>query len=154
MLSGLLKFVLGFLLAIAVLLGSGMTIAIYFINRTAITPQKPMFPNDNPDPKPNLPRVTRKKVVKVKPKPTATLDLPRESPTPLPSGSYTAVVTWSQGLTMRDKPAFEGQAIGGVTGNQKVIILETSQDGKWEKIRIPDTNQEGWVKSGNTEKSN
>jgi hypothetical protein len=55
---------------------------------------------------------------------------------------------------MRDKPAFEGQAIGGVTGNQKVIILETSQDGKWEKIRIPDTNQEGWVKSGNTEKSN
>jgi hypothetical protein len=90
----------------------------------------------------------------VKPKPTATPDLPKESPTPLPPGSYTAVVTWSQGLTMRDKPAFEGQAIGGVAGNQKVIILETSQDGKWQKIRIPDTNQEGWVKSGNTEKSN
>ena len=154
MLSGLLKFVLGFSLAIAVLLGSGMTIAIYFINRTAITPEKPMFANDNPDPKPNLPQVTPKKVVKVKPKPTATPDLPKESPTALPPGSYTAVVTCSQGLSVRDKPAFEGQAIGGVAGNQKVIILETSQDGKWQKIRIPDTNQEGWVKSGNTEKSN
>lgn len=154
MLSGLLKFVLGFSLAIAVLLGSGMTIAIYFINRTAITPEKPMFANDNPDPKPNLPKVTPKKVVKVKPKPTATPELNRESPTALPPGSYTAVVTWSQGLSVRDKPAFEGQAIGGVAGNQKVIILETSQDGKWQKIRIPDTNQEGWVKAGNTEKSN
>lgn len=158
MLSGLLKFVLGFLLAIAVLLGSGITIAIYFINRTAITPEKPMFANDNPDPKPNLPKVTPKKVVKVKPKPTAkptpTPELVRESPTPLPAGSYTAVVTWPQGLSVRDKPAFEGQAIGGVAGNQKVIILETSQDGEWQKIRIPDTNQEGWVKAGNTEKSN
>ncbi|MCH4903972.1 SH3 domain-containing protein [Cylindrospermopsis raciborskii CHAB3438] len=154
MLSGLLKFVLGFFLAIAVLLGSGMTIAIYFINRTAITPEKPMFANDNPDPKPNLPKVTPKKVVKVKPKPTATPELNRESPTALPPGSYTAVVTWSQGLSVRDKPAFEGQAIGGVAGNQKVIILETSQDGKWQKIRIPDTDQEGWVKAGNTEKSN
>ncbi len=119
MLSGLLKFVLGFFLAIAVLLGSGMTIAIYFINRTAITPEKPMFANDNPDPKPNLPKVTPKKVVKVKPKPTATPKLPGESPTALPPGSYTAVVIWSQGLTVRDKPAFEGQAIGGVSGNQK-----------------------------------
>ncbi|MFL0606322.1 SH3 domain-containing protein [Cylindrospermopsis raciborskii] len=154
MLSGLLKFVLGFLLAIAVLLGSGMTIAIYFINRTAIAPEKPMFANDNPDPKPNLPKVTPKQVVKVKPKPTATPELNRESPTALPPGSYTAVVTWSQGLSVRDKPAFEGQAIGGVAGNQKVIILETSQDGKWQKIRIPDTDQEGWVKAGNTEKSN
>ena len=40
-----------------------------------------------------------------------------------------------------------------IGGNKKVIILEESADKKWQKIRIPDTDKEGWVKSGNIQRS-
>lgn len=148
--SGFFKLILGFVLAIAVLLGSGLTIALYFVNRTAIPPEKPMFANDSPKPKANKPKVTPVKATttpKPSPSPTPT---PTESPDTLPPGAYQAIVTWPQGLSMRDKPASDAQSIGGVGGNQKVIILEESADKNWQKIRIAGTDQEGWVKAGNT----
>jgi hypothetical protein len=36
--------------------------------------------------------------------------------------------------------------------NQKIIILEESEDKGWQKIRLEGSEQEGWVKAGNTEK--
>jgi hypothetical protein len=53
---------------------------------------------------------------------------------------------------MRDQPSPDANSIGGVAANQKVIILEESQDKNWQKIRIEGTDQEGWVKAGNTKK--
>jgi hypothetical protein len=53
---------------------------------------------------------------------------------------------------MRDQPASDAQSIGGVGGNQKVIILEESADKNWQKIRIAGTDKEGWVKAGNTKR--
>ncbi|TAF07935.1 MAG: SH3 domain-containing protein [Nostocales cyanobacterium] len=156
MLSGLLKLILGFLLAIAVLLGSGVTIALYFVNRTAIPPEKPMFANDNPKPKPDKPKVAQVKTTskpQSSPKPTPTpTPTPTKSPQSLPPGAYQAIVTWPQGLSMRDQPTLDAQSVGGVGGNQKVIILEESQDKNWQKVRIEGSDQEGWVKAGNTKR--
>ncbi|MBD2292314.1 SH3 domain-containing protein [Anabaena sphaerica FACHB-251] len=156
MLSGFFKLILGFLLAIAVLLGSGLTIALYFVNRTAIPPEKPTYANDNPKPKADKPKVAEVKDTSTpKPTPTSTpspTPTPTESPDSLPPGAYKAVVTWPQGLSMRDKPTLDAQSVGGVGANEKLIILEESQDKNWQKIRIEGTDKEGWVKAGNTKR--
>jgi hypothetical protein len=72
MFKNLLKFILGQLLAIAVLLGTGLIVALYFVNRTAVNPPKPMFANDNP-----TNQITKPKAI-AKPKPekkvTSSLD--------------------------------------------------------------------------------
>jgi cytoskeletal protein RodZ len=154
--SGFFKLILGFVLAIAVLLGSGLTIALYFVNRTAMPPEKPMFANDNPKPKVDKPKDTPIKATTTpKPSPTTTPSpkpTPTKTPDTLPPGAYQAIVTWPQGLSLRDQPTADGQSVGGVGGNQKVIILEQSTDQKWQKIRIAGTDQEGWVKAGNTKR--
>jgi cytoskeletal protein RodZ len=167
MLSGLLKLILGFVLAIAVLLGSGLTIALYFVNRTAIPPARPKFANDNPQTKPDKRKVTQVKATSTpKPTPSSTASptpsfttsptsptsTPTESPDSLPPGAYQGIVTWSQGLSMRDQPTLDAQSVGGVGANQKVIILEESPDKNWQKIRIEGTDKEGWVKARNTKR--
>ncbi|PHK16786.1 peptide-binding protein, partial [Nostoc linckia z13] len=75
------------------------------------------------------------------------------SPTPLPSGAYRGRVTWAEGLSLRAQPNQDGERIGGVGFNQKIIVLEESEDKAWQKIRLEDSGQEGWVKAGNTEKT-
>jgi hypothetical protein len=37
--------------------------------------------------------------------------------------------------------------------DQELIILETSADGVWAKVRSVDGGQEGWVKVGNFKKT-
>ncbi|MBD2355567.1 SH3 domain-containing protein [Tolypothrix sp. FACHB-123] len=169
MFSNVLKFILGILLAIAILIGSGVATALYFLNRTAIPPTKPIFSNDNPSQKVQSPK-PGDKVAKntnssatpspspsanatASPSPTST-ESPKveESPTPLPPGAYRGTVTWSQGLSLRAEPKQDAERVGGVGFNQKVVILEESPDKLWQKIRQEDTNQEGWVKAGNTQR--
>ncbi|RUR86151.1 SH3 domain-containing protein [Chlorogloeopsis fritschii PCC 9212] len=170
MLVGILKFVLGFLLAIAILIGGGVATALYLMNRISALPAKPIYANDKPAvkaqaPKPN--NQTSKEQVKTSsgafiqespsPNPSST-EKPKEelkteeSPKPLPSGAYQARVTWQQGLTMRKEPTADAERVGGVGFNQKVIILEESSDKAWQKIRLEDGTQEGWIKAGNTQK--
>ncbi|WP_341525734.1 SH3 domain-containing protein [Nostoc sp. UHCC 0302] len=164
MFSGLLKFTLGVFLAIAVLIGSGVATALYFINRTGIPPAKPIFANDSPSVKAQAP-VSEDKGDKSTPTPGAeTKSSPSPSPTkssktgsspkPLPAGTYRGRVSWSEGLSLRAEPNQESERIGGVGFNQKIIILEESPDKAWQKIRLEDSEQEGWVKAGNTEKVN
>ena len=43
MLSNILKIILGVFLAIAILVGGSAALAIYFMNRTSITPPKTCF---------------------------------------------------------------------------------------------------------------
>jgi cell division septation protein DedD len=101
MLSGLTKFLLGFFLAIAVLVGGGVAVALYFMNRTGIPPAKPVFSNDSPTVKAQAPKGTQPGGGKpsltpgtsAKSSPTST-PTPTESPKatpspkPLPSGAY------------------------------------------------------------------
>ncbi|BAZ48102.1 hypothetical protein NIES4103_07070 [Nostoc sp. NIES-4103] len=158
MLSGLLKFILGFFLAIAVLIGSGVAVGLYFMNRTAIPPAKPIFANDHPSLQNKPPKATdtETKDSSSKAEPTTTPSAtPSDSPTDsasLPPGAYRGRVTWSQGLSLRAEPSQDAERVGGVGVNEKIIVLEESQDKGWQKIRVENSKQEGWVKIGNTER--
>ncbi|MEH2067993.1 MAG: SH3 domain-containing protein [Nostoc sp.] len=168
MLSGLIKYILGIFLALAVLVGGGVAVALYFMNRTGIAPAKPIFSNDSPSVKAQAPKATQPggkptstpgATTQSSPKPTST-PTPTESPKatpspkPLPSGAYRGRVSWAEGLILRAQPNQDAERIGGVGFNQKIIILEQSEDKAWQKIRLENTEQEGWVKAGNTEKTN
>lgn len=157
MLSNILKFTLGIFLAIAILVGSGLAAALYFMNRTAIPPAKPVFSNDTPAVKPPASKVSDAKAKTTSnsaasPSPTPTESPKAEaSPQPLPPGAYRGLVTWPQGLSLRSEPLQEASKVGGVAFNQKVTILQTSSDQAWQKIRL-ESGEEGWVKAGNTQK--
>jgi hypothetical protein len=70
----------------------------------------------------------------------------------LPAGAYEATVSFSEGLSVRDAP--DGGRVGGVDFNEKVIVLEESEDKRWVKIRAEQSNVEGWVKAGNLTRVN
>jgi hypothetical protein len=154
MIANIFKFVLGISLAIAVLVGGGVAVALYLMNRTAIAPAKPIFANDAPAVKPKV------KAPKPKPsqRPVSTETKVEATPTPetpeiteeLPPGAYKARVTWSQGLSLRKDPTQDAERTGGVGFNANIVVLEESPDKAWQRIRVEGTNEEGWVKRGNT----
>ncbi len=149
--SGLVKLVLGFVIAIALLISGSVALALIFINR-ASSPPKPIFANDSSavkkaanitKPKPSTPVSNQKPDAKSKP-----------SPSPSASGSYVARVTWNQGLSLRAEPSLEAERTGSLDYNQEVVVLQQSKDEKWQKVRLEDGETEGWVKAGNTERVN
>jgi hypothetical protein len=71
----------------------------------------------------------------------------------LPQGAYKGKVTWSSGLSLRADPNSSASRVGGVDYNTELIILGTSQDGQWQKVRVANGTQEGWIKAGNIKKS-
>ncbi|BAY84034.1 hypothetical protein NIES267_35290 [Calothrix parasitica NIES-267] len=162
MLSNILKVILGVLLAIAILVGGSAALAIYFMNRTSINPPKPVFTNDNAAVKAEAAKATPtpgtttaanpqlKSTPKPKPTPTTSVS---EQEKPLPPGAYPATVTWPQGLILRAEPGVNAERLGGVGFNAKVVVLESSSDKNWQKIRIESSGKEAWVKAGNTKKA-
>lgn len=141
------KFFMGFLLALAILAGGSVAAALYFVTKLTALPPKPIFASDAPG-----------KVVasSAKAKPPANLPQtntsPTSTPTPLPPGAYRARVSWPEGLVLRDKPTYESSSIGGIAYNDQVVILEVTSNKEWERVRVESTNEEGWVRGGNTEK--
>ncbi|MBE9197741.1 MULTISPECIES: SH3 domain-containing protein [unclassified Nodularia (in: cyanobacteria)] len=154
MFFNVLKFILGFVLAIAILTGSGVAVALYFINRTFIPPAKPLFANDSPSLQAQAPEGTEVKTTSTPtPKPTPT-PAPTPTPTPtdtLPPGAYRGLVTWPEGLSVRSQPSMDAERIAGVAINEELIVLEESQDKSWQKIRTQGE-QEGWIKIGNIQR--
>ncbi|WP_427163039.1 SH3 domain-containing protein [Aliinostoc sp. HNIBRCY26] len=156
MISGLLKFILGFLLAIAVLVGSGVAVALYFMNRTSIPPARPIYANDSPTVATPTPKKTNAKTT-----PTSAISpTPTPSPTPtstetpeaLPPGAYKGRITWEEGVSLRVAAQQDAERVGSVAFNEQVIVLEANQDKSWVKIRTEGSKQEGWLKIGNIEK--
>ena len=148
--SSLVKLVLGFVIAIALLVSGSVALALIFINRASSPPPKPIFANDSSAvkkaaniTKPKASTPATKKTPKTKP-----------SPSPLASGSYPARVTWDQGLSLRAEPSLDAERIGSLDYNQKIIVLQQSKDEKWQQIRLDDSELQGWVKAGNTERVN
>ncbi|MBD2345067.1 SH3 domain-containing protein [Anabaena subtropica] len=160
MFSGILKFILGIFLAIAVLLGSGVAVALYFMNRTAIPPTKPIYANDSPALKdPNIkqtkaePTPTSPAKPETSPTPTPTPSAsPTETAEPLPPGTYRGRITWPQGVSLRSEPTQDSQRVGGAGFNENIIVLEENQDKVWIKIRVESTKLEGWTKIGNIQR--
>ncbi|MBV6624222.1 MAG: SH3 domain-containing protein [Rivularia sp. (in: Bacteria)] len=161
MLSNILKVILGVLLAMAILIGGSAALAIYFMNRTSISPPKPVFSNDKAavkaqaakTPTPTA-KTTANSSAKTtsKPKPTPIESPLAEAEKPLPPGAYPATVTWPQGLILRAEPKVNAERLGGIGFNAKVIVLGLSDDKTWQKIRIESSGKEAWVKAGNTKK--
>lgn len=165
-LSDIAKFLLGFVIAIAILVGSGVAVALYFITKLTALPPKPIFANEKPVAKPKPAPVASKP----KPAPTAQAPAtqaiqavaaqsaptptPNETPSPAPlePGAYRARVTWSRGLSIRSSPNLDSERVGGVGYNERVVVLSESNDKRWLKVRLENSNSEGWVKAGNLER--
>jgi cytoskeletal protein RodZ len=150
--SGLLKFLLGFLLAIALLAAGGYLVAQHVIAQLTAPPPKPTFPNDNPN------QAKSSQVASPKPTPTAKSS-PQPSPTPSAKPSpketgYLARITLANGLNLRDEPSRDGARVGGVAFNERVMVLEETPDKEWQRVRLESSNQEGWIRSGYTERVN
>lgn len=147
--SGLVKLVLGFVIAITLLVSGSVALALIFINRASSPPPKPIFANDS--------SALKKTANLTKPKTStlATKNAPKSKPAPsLASGSYPARVTWNQGLSLRSEPSLEAERIGSLDYNQKIVVLQQSKDEKWQQIRLDDSELQGWVKAGNIERVN
>lgn len=171
--SGLVKFLIGFIIAIALMIGAGVAAALYFVTKLTAPPPKPIFANDKPVVKAQaMTAKSQSKPTSMPNKPAATTptsstasttlsgeqasatatpsDTP--SPKPLEPGAYRGRVTWSKGLSLRGGPNLESERIGGVAYNQNIVVLGESDDKKWLKIRVEDGDTEGWVKAGNIER--
>ena len=171
--SGLLQFILGFFLGIAILVGLTSALGYLMFSRLAATPNKPVFPEENKS-KPKVTTPDKKAPDKsaskpeASPSPKATTESPKPSPSPevspspspspkaeedLPKGAYKAKVTWSGGLSLRSNPSKDSERVSGVDYDQDLIVLETSADGAWAKVRSANGGQKGWVKVGNFKKT-
>jgi len=132
------QFVLGFVLGIVMTAGVAAGIGLFFLSKLALNPSKPSFPDTISQP------VIEEEVVEEEETTTEVVESEPEG--------YRGRVIWSEGLTVRAEPDINSDRLGGVSYNQELIILETSHDETWQKIRIPEDNLEGWVKAGNLEK--
>jgi len=146
--AGVAKFLLGFTLAIAILFFSGVTAARYLITRLTAPPPRPVFPNDNPMPASPEASPAAEAAPSPAPSPEAAAS-PTPEPSPSPTGTV-ARVTQPIGLILRSEASQASEQVGGIEYNAEVEILETSPDGEWLRVRVPGSEQEGWIKSGNT----
>jgi hypothetical protein len=69
-------------------------------------------------------------------------------------GSYVALVTYADGLILRKEPDSTAEAIDTLEVETTVRVLEKSEDEQWERLRVEETGEEGWVAIGNTQRAN
>ncbi|MBL1177725.1 SH3 domain-containing protein [Pantanalinema sp. GBBB05] len=153
--SNIVRALSGFLLAIALIVGGGYLTTQFVIAKFTELPPRPTFPNDKPSPNPatsaaaktvtNQPKTSP--AVAVSPSPTPT---PSTTPSPKSDGNV-ARIALGEGLNVRENPSVEAGRVGGVDYNEVVVVLETSPDQEWQKIRVEKSGLEGWIKSGYTE---
>lgn len=178
-LSATVQFILGFVLGISLIAGiSGAALFAYY-KKMSVLPKKPVFPESTAnleseedtaetftDIEPLESTTTEDSSSVVSDETTKTqTDLAESKEEPeeeleeevveaeLPANAYRAVVTWPQGLSLRAEPSVNAGRVGGIDVNASIIILGSSADGEWQRVRLPWSNQEGWVKAGNTKRT-
>jgi hypothetical protein len=154
--SGLVKFLIGFVIAIGLLAGAGVAGALYFVTKLTAPPEKPVFANEKGAKKANPVAATSQPPAASTPTATqVSTNTPTTEPAtqPLPSGAYKGRVIWSSGLSIRNNPSSDSERIGSVAYNEAVVVLATSDDKRWVKIRSEDGSSEGWVKAGNIKRT-
>lgn len=152
-LSGLLQFMLGFVMGVAILVGGATAVAYMLLSGMNSNPPKPVFTEEKKEE--TKEEKAAKPQAEVKESPTAA-PAPKASPKPSPearkrettSEGYQARVTWQSGLSLRSEPTSESTRLGGLDYNTKVSVVGTSSDGQWQRIRLSD-GREGWIKAGN-----
>ncbi|MDX2216092.1 MAG: SH3 domain-containing protein [Oculatellaceae cyanobacterium bins.114] len=148
--SGLIKFFTGFTLAIALLFFAGVNMTRHLITRLTAPPPRPVFPNDTPTATAAAASAPQSQPSSPTPNPSASPTVER-SPSPNASSGYEARVTEPIGLIVRQEPNRDAERLGGVEYDELVTVLETAPDGEWQRVRLPDSGVEGWVKAGNVE---
>ena len=152
-LSGLLQFMLGFVMGVAILVGGATAVAYMLLSGMNSNPPKPVFTEEKKEE--TKEEKAAKPPAEVKESPTAA-PAPKASPKPSPeetkretkSEGYQARVTWQSGLSLRSEPTSESTRLGGLDYNTKVSVVGTSSDGQWHRVRLSD-GREGWIKAGN-----
>ncbi|MDB9427505.1 SH3 domain-containing protein [Microcystis aeruginosa CS-555/01A07] len=152
-LSGLLQFMVGFVLGVAILVGGATAVAYMFLSGMNSNPPKPVFTEEKKEE--TKEEKAAKPQAEVKESPTAA-PAPKAAPKPSPearkkettSEGYQARVTWQSGLSLRSQPTSESTRLGGLDYNTKVSVVGTSSDGQWHRVRLSD-GREGWIKAGN-----
>lgn len=152
-LSGLLQFMVGFVMGVAILVGGATAVAYMLLSGMNSNPPKPVFTEEKKEE--TKEEKAAKPQAEVKESPTAA-PAPKASPKPSPeetkrettSEGYQARVTWQSGLSLRSEPTSESTRLGGLDYNTKVSVVGTSSDGQWQRVRLSD-GREGWIKAGN-----
>lgn len=152
-LSGLLQFMLGFVMGVAILVGGATAVAYMLLSGMNSNPPKPVFTEEKKEE--TKEEKAAKPQAEVKESPTAA-PAPKASPKPSPearkreatSEGYQARVTWQSGLSLRAEPTSQSTRLGGLDYNTKVSVVGTSSDGQWHRVRLSD-GREGWIKAGN-----
>ena len=152
-LSGLLQFMVGFVMGVAILVGGATAVAYMLLSGMNSNPPKPVFTEEKKEE--TKEEKAAKPQAEVKESPTAA-PAPKASPKPSPeetkretkSEGYQARVTWQSGLSLRSEPTSESTRLGGLDYNTKVSVVGTSSDGQWHRVRLSD-GREGWIKAGN-----
>ena len=159
-LIGLLKFILGVSLALAIIGASGLYGARYVMTRLTAPPERPLFPEEGGVPLDDDP-ISGGSAPSSESDTAIANDEEGEPAAPPPElqpelepGAYEARVIQPIGLILRQGPDVSTTQIGGIAYNEQVIVLSESSDQRWIKVRLPDSGVEGWVKNGNTEKLN
>lgn len=151
--SGIVKFLIGFVIAIGLLAGAGVAGALYFVTKLTAPPEKPIFSNEKSAKaksvaaKTQPPAASTPSTTEVSTSTTSTPSEPSEKS--LEPGAYRGRVIWSSGLSIRNNPSSDAERVGSVAYNEVVVVLSTSDDKRWVKIRSEDGSSEGWVKAGN-----
>ncbi|ACK65766.1 SH3 type 3 domain-containing protein [Rippkaea orientalis PCC 8801] len=161
-LSALFQFIIGFFVGVLLLISGTTALAYVVFYRLNSQPARPTFAEEKPQKEATK---TESQAEKTAEKPTEkpTEEVAAKQPEPeveekteetekLPQGAYKAAVNWPDGLSLRAEPGKEAERIGGIEYKSEIIILETSSDGGWQKVRIPGSEQEGWIKAGNVDK--
>ncbi|MCA2691311.1 MULTISPECIES: SH3 domain-containing protein [unclassified Microcystis] len=151
-LSGLLQFMVGFVMGVAILVGGATAVAYMLLSGMNSNPPKPVFTEEKKEE--TKEEKAAKPQAEVKESPNT--PTPKASPKPSPeatkretkSEGYQARVTWQSGLSLRSEPTSESTRLGGLDYNTKVSVVGTSSDGQWHRVRLSD-GREGWIKAGN-----
>ncbi|NBD33498.1 MAG: SH3 domain-containing protein [Cyanobacteria bacterium] len=158
--SGLVQFILGFFLGVFMLTGAGAAAAYFFLNRMSDAPPEPVFSEkETSEPKKQEQASSSNHSEQTE---TTTSNTPTE-PEPEPEEpetlaerfgeqAYEARVTWPNGLSLRSSPSLDASRVGGVYYQDKLVIIETQGD--WQRVYVPESGQQAWVKAGNVEKIN
>lgn len=152
--SGVIQLILGMILGIAILGMSGVAAGSYFFNRLSVDPDRPTFPEEKTGSSPSAASSTSSESAPPSPQssPASAPASPDNDVEPLEPGAYRVRVTWPDGLSLRAEPNLEAEQIGSILYDQEMIVLRSAENGLWDRVRIPVSNREGWVKAGNAER--
>ncbi|ELR96663.1 SH3 domain-containing protein [Gloeocapsa sp. PCC 73106] len=142
------QFTLGFVLGMTLFVGVSAIMAYFFLSQLARIPPKPLFPEIvTPAETPVLVEPEAIETEIAEPPPSVAEPEPEVN-------VYRARVTWSDGLTIRAEPNMESERLGGVAYDQELVIFGDDQVDGWQKILVPGTDIQGWVRADNLQRVN